>query len=65
MTYITESPFIGSVRAVTESLAKLTAAGCDINNAYLSLQEYFERLRNSPERWASRCRRCLAPLPRR
>ncbi len=50
--YISEiNPFIGAVLAVTESLAKLTAAGCNINNAYLTLQEYFERLRDEPLRW--------------
>ena len=34
-----------------ESVAKLTAAGADPKLAYLSLQEYFEKLRDEPSRW--------------
>jgi hypothetical protein len=50
--YLSESdPFRGAACAVVESLAKLTAAGCDTTQAYLTLQEYFERLREDPERW--------------
>ncbi len=50
--YLSEqNPYAGAVMAVTESLAKLTAAGADINNAYFTFQEYFERLRTEPTRW--------------
>lgn len=45
------NPFVGAGAAVTESLARLAAAGCDPNTAYLSFQEYFERLGNEPLRW--------------
>ncbi|MFQ8758658.1 MAG: hypothetical protein ACLSAF_03475 [Intestinimonas sp.] len=32
-------------------MAKLVAAGCDAKGAYLSFQEYFEKLRDNPVRW--------------
>lgn len=45
------SPFHGAAFAVTESLAKLAAMGADPFRARLTFQEYFERLRDVPERW--------------
>ncbi|MGI6152873.1 MAG: phosphoribosylformylglycinamidine synthase [Christensenellaceae bacterium] len=45
------SPFMGSVYAVLSSVAKLAAAGGDPKDAWLTLQEYFERLKGEPERW--------------
>lgn len=45
------SPFHSAAFAVTESLAKLAAAGCDPSKARLTFQEYFERLNDAPERW--------------
>ncbi len=45
------NPFFGAACSVVESVGKLVAAGADYKEAYLSLQEYFERLRNEPERW--------------
>ena len=38
-------------RQVYTSVAKLVAAGADYHKAYLSLQEFFEKLRNEPARW--------------
>ncbi len=50
--YLSErDPFLGAATAVVESVAKLVAAGCSPDNAYLSLQEYFEKLREDPARW--------------
>ena len=46
-----KNPYLGSISAVTVSLAKLAAAGCDVNDAYFTFQEYFERLRKEPARW--------------
>ena len=46
-----ESPFDGARRSVILSLAKLCAAGCDYRDAYLTFQEYFEKLRQEPTRW--------------
>ena len=45
------SPFHGAAYAVTLSLAKLAALGADPLSARLTFQEYFERLREVPERW--------------
>ena len=44
-------PYIGAYNAVYTSMAKLVAAGADYKKAYLSFQEFFEKLRNEPERW--------------
>ena len=45
------SPYHGAIDAVTSSLAKLTAMGADFSKAYLSFQEYFQRLEKVPEKW--------------
>lgn len=50
--YVSEqNTYVGAVSAVITSIAKLVASGCDADKAYLSLQEYFERLRQEPQRW--------------
>ena len=49
--YSARDPFGGSEYAVIESVAKLVAAGCDYKSAYLTFQEYFERLYADPKRW--------------
>ncbi len=49
--YASAAPYRGAYDAVAASLAKLAAAGADYKNAYLTLQEYFEKLRNEPARW--------------
>ncbi len=46
-----QSPYHGAYLAVVESVSKLVAAGFDHEKAYLTFQEYFERLRTQPERW--------------
>ncbi len=46
-----QSPFEGAYLAVVESLAKLAAAGFDTRRAYLTFQEYFERMTGDPSRW--------------
>lgn len=45
------SPFHGAVYAIVESVSKYVALGGDYKKAYLTLQEYFEKLRNEPTRW--------------
>ena len=45
------SPFHGAIYAVVESVAKIVATGGEAKDAYLTFQEYFERLRNVPSRW--------------
>ncbi len=48
---LSRDPYQGAYEAVTTSLAKLVAAGADYKKAYLTLQEFFEKLRSEPERW--------------
>lgn len=45
------SPFHGAVYAVLESVAKIVATGGDFRTIRLTLQEYFEKLKNEPQRW--------------
>ena len=45
------NPYQGAYDAVTVSIAKLVAAGADYKDAYLTMQEFFEKLRDEPERW--------------
>ncbi len=45
------SPFHGAIYAIVESVSKYVALGGDYKKAYLTLQEYFEKLRNEPTRW--------------
>lgn len=44
-------PFLGSQYAVIESLARQVAVGSDYKRARLSVQEFFERLGDAPEKW--------------
>ena len=44
-------PYTGAHAAIYNSVAKLVAAGADYRKAYLTLQEFFEKLRNEPARW--------------
>ena len=45
------SPFHGAVYAIIESVSKYVALGGNYKKAYLTLQEYFEKLRDEPTRW--------------
>ncbi|MCL1882046.1 MAG: phosphoribosylformylglycinamidine synthase [Oscillospiraceae bacterium] len=50
--YITEAdPFGGAQRAVFDSVMKLVATGVELESIHLSLQEYFPRVNDCPERW--------------
>ena len=44
-------PYRGAWESVCLSLTKLTAAGGDYRKAYLTLQEFFEKLGREPRRW--------------
>ena len=46
-----QSPYHGAWLAVAESVSKLVAAGFSAENAYLTFQEYFQRLGTDPQRW--------------
>ena len=43
--------YTGARAAVYQSMAKLVAAGADYKQAYLTLQEFFEKLRTDATRW--------------
>ena len=44
-------PYTGARAAVYNSVAKLVAAGADYKLVYLTLQEFFEKLKNEDARW--------------
>jgi len=44
-------PYTGAKASIYSSVAKLVAAGADYKKVYLSLQEFFEKLRTEPQRW--------------
>jgi len=48
---LSADPYTGAHSSVYTSVAKIVAAGADYRKAYLSLQEFFEKLRQEPERW--------------
>ena len=54
--------FAGAYLSVVESVARLVAAGFAHEDAYLSFQEYFERLRDVPERWGQPAAAVLGAL---
>ncbi|WP_418252591.1 phosphoribosylformylglycinamidine synthase [Gordonibacter urolithinfaciens] len=61
--YLTAAnPFVGSYVAVVESVAKLAAAGFAREDMYLTFQEYFEKLRDEPERWGKPAAAVLGAL---
>lgn len=43
--------FTGAYLSVVESVSRLVAAGFEHEHFYLTFQEYFERLRDDPNRW--------------
>ena len=46
------SPYHGAVYAVTESMAKIVAAGGDADKIRFTFQEYFRRMTGDPTRWS-------------
>ena len=46
------SPYHGAVYAVTESIAKIVAAGGDYRRIRFTFQEYFRRMSEDPKRWS-------------
>jgi phosphoribosylformylglycinamidine synthase len=46
------SPYHGAVYAVTESMAKIVAAGGDYSKIRFTFQEYFRRMTEEPSRWS-------------
>ena len=50
--------YIGARMAVVDSVTKLVASGFRYEDAYLTFQEYFERLGTKPERWGKPLAAC-------
>ena len=46
------SPYHGAMYAVTDSVAKIVAAGGDYSKIRFTYQEYFRRMTEDPERWS-------------
>ena len=49
--HLSIDPYTGAHAAIYNSVAKLVAAGADYKKVYLTLQEFFEKLRTEPARW--------------
>ena len=49
--HLSIDPYTGAHAAIYSSVAKLVAAGADYKKVYLTLQEFFEKLKNEPDRW--------------
>ena len=49
--HLSIDPYTGAHAAIYSSVAKLVAAGADYKKVYLTLQEFFEKLKNEPNRW--------------
>ena len=59
---LSANPYWGAYEAVTASIAKLVAAGADYKKVYLTLQEFFEKLRDEPLRWGKPAAALLGAL---
>ena len=49
--HLSVDPYTGAHAAIYNSVAKLVAAGADYRKVYLTLQEFFEKLKTEPARW--------------
>ena len=59
---LSADPYLGAKAAVISSMSKIVAAGADYKKAYLTLQEFFEKLRNEPQRWGKPFQALLGAL---
>ena len=59
---LSADPYLGAKAAVISSMTKIVAAGADYKKAYLTLQEFFEKLRNEPQRWGKPFQALLGAL---
>ena len=46
------SPYHGAIYAITQSMAKIVAAGGDYSKIRFTFQEYFRRMTEKPDRWS-------------
>ena len=59
---LSADPYIGAQASVISSVAKIVAAGADYKKVYLTLQEFFEKLKNEPARWGKPFQALLGAL---
>ena len=59
---LSADPYHGAIASIISSVAKVVAAGGDYKKVYLTLQEFFEKLRNEPERWGKPFQALLGAL---
>jgi len=59
---LSADPYVGAQASIISSMAKIVAAGADYKKAYLTLQEFFERLRTEPLRWGKPFQALLGAL---
>ena len=59
---LSADPYIGAQASIISSVAKIVAAGADYKKVYLTLQEFFERLRTEPTRWGKPFQALLGAL---
>ena len=60
--WLSVDPYTGAMASVITSVAKVVAAGGDDGKVYLTLQEFFEKLRSDPERWGKPFQALLGAL---
>ena len=59
---LSADPYEGAQAAIISSVAKIVAAGAGYKKVYLTLQEFFEKLRNEPARWGKPFQALLGAL---
>ena len=59
---LSADPYLGAQASIISSVAKIVAAGADYKKVYLTLQEFFERLRTEPSRWGKPFQALLGAL---
>ena len=59
---LSSDPFNGAKASIISSVAKVVAAGGDYKKVYLTLQEFFEKLRTEPQRWGKPFQALLGAL---
>ena len=60
--WMSADPYTGAQASIITSMAKIVAAGADYKKAYLTLQEFFEKLRQEPNRWGKPFQALLGAL---
>ena len=59
---LSADPYTGAKASIVSSVAKIVAAGADYKLVYLTLQEFFEKLKNEPARWGKPFQALLGAL---